>query len=308
MEMSLETFEVREVVSAVAAMVRPLVEKNGNVFEVAIDERIGTMHADLTRVRQILLNLLGNASKFTSKGTVSLTVTREESKQREWVVFAVRDTGIGMTAEQLTRLFQPFTQADPSTTRKYGGTGLGLSISHRLSRLMNGTISVVSEPGLGSIFTVRIPAEVTEPRLQRQTGIYRVSRPSVPIPVVTSSRVLLIDNDATMRDLVQRMLARDGVEMLYAETGQEGLKLATEQRPDVILLDVLLPDQDGWAVLTAITTKLELAGIPVIIVTTADERGLAETLGATSYLSKPVSAEELRAAIRGAHQAATEPG
>jgi signal transduction histidine kinase len=308
MEMSLETFEVRDVVSAVAAMVRPLVEKNGNVFEVAIDEHIGTMHADLTRVRQILLNLLGNASKFTSKGTISLTVTREESKQREWVVFAVRDTGIGMTAEQLTRLFQPFTQADPSTTRKYGGTGLGLSISHRLSRLMNGTISVVSEPGMGSIFTVRIPAEVTEPKLQRQTGIYRVSRPSVPIPVVTSTRVLLIDSDATTRDLVQRMLARDDVDLLYAATGQEGLRLATEQHPDVILLDVLLPDQDGWAVLTAITTKLELAGIPVIIATTADERGLAETLGATSYLSKPVSAEELRAAIRGAHQAAAEPG
>jgi signal transduction histidine kinase len=307
MEMSLETFEVRDVVSAVAAMVRPLVEKNGNVFELAIDEQIGTMHADLTRVRQILLNLLGNASKFTSKGTVSLTVTREESKQREWVVFAVRDTGIGMTAEQLTRLFQPFTQADPSTTRKYGGTGLGLSISHRLSRLMNGTISVVSEPGMGSIFTVRIPAEVSDAKLQRQTGIYRVSRPSVPIPVVASTRVLLIDNDATMRELVQRILAKDDVDMLYAATGQEGLRLATERRPDVILLDGLLPDQDGWAVLTAITTKLELAGIPVIVVTTADERGLAETLGATAYLSKPVSAEELRAAIRGAHQTAGEP-
>jgi signal transduction histidine kinase len=307
MEMSLETFEVRDVVAAVAAMVRPLVEKNGNVFELAIDEHIGTMHADLTRVRQILLNLLGNASKFTSKGTVSLTVTREESRQREWVVFAVRDTGIGMTPEQLTRLFQPFMQADPSTTRKYGGTGLGLSISHRLSRLMNGTISVVSEPGMGSIFTVRIPAEVTDAKLQRQTGIYRVSRPSVPIPVVASSRILLIDNDATMRELVQRMLAKDGVDMLYAATGQEGLRLATEQRPDVILLDVLLPDQDGWAVLTAITTKLELAGIPVIVVTTADERGLADTLGATAYLSKPVSAEELRAAIRGANQPAGEP-
>ena len=125
--------------------------------------------------------------------------------------------------------------------------------------------------------------------------------------IVASSRVLLIDDDATTRDLVQRMLAKDGVEMLYAATGQEGLRIATEQRPDVILLEVLLPDQDGWAVLTAITTKLELAGIPVIIVTTADERGLAETLGATSYLSKPVSAEELRAAIRGAHQAAAEP-
>jgi signal transduction histidine kinase len=306
MEMSLETFEVRDVVSAVAAMVRPLVEKNGNVLEMSIASDVGTMHADLTRVRQILLNLLGNASKFTSKGTVSLAVTREDSKEREWIVFAVRDTGIGMTPEQLSRLFQPFTQADPSTTRKYGGTGLGLSISQRLSRLMNGTISVVSEPGMGSIFTVRLPVEVTDAKLQRQTGIYRVSRPSVPIPVVASSRVLLIDNDATTRDLAQRMLAKDGVEMLYAATGQEGLRLAQEQRPDVILLDVMLPDQDGWAVLTALTTKLELAQIPVIVATTADERGLAETLGATAYLSKPVGAEELRAAIRGAHQTAGE--
>ena len=307
MEMSLETFEVRDVVSAVAAMVRPLVEKNGNVFEMSVAADVGTMHADLTRVRQILLNLLGNASKFTSKGTVALTVAREESKHREWVVFAVRDSGIGMTPEQLARLFQPFTQADPSTTRKYGGTGLGLSISQRLSRLMDGTISVVSEPGMGSIFTVRLPVEVMEPKLQRQTGIYRVSRPSVPIPVVTSSRVLMIDDDAATRDLVQRMLAKDGVEMLYAASGQEGLRLAAEQKPDVILLDVLLPDQDGWAVLTALTTKLELAGIPVIVATTADERGLAETLGATSYLSKPVSAEELRAAIRGARQTAGDP-
>jgi CheY-like chemotaxis protein len=168
---------------------------------------------------------------------------------------------------------------------------------------MNGTISVVSEPGMGSIFTVRLPVEVTEAKMMRQTGIYRVSRPSVPIPVVTSTRVLLIDDDAATRDLVQRMLAKDGVEMLHAASGQEGLRLAVEQRPDVILLDVLLPDQDGWAVLTALTTKLELAGIPVIVATTADERGLAETLGATSYLSKPVTVEELRTAIRGAQSA-----
>ena len=307
MEMSLETFEVREVVTAVTAMVRPLVEKNGNTFEVAIDEDIGTMHADLTRVKQILLNLLGNASKFTSKGTIALTATREEKDRREWIVFTVRDTGIGMSQEQLAKLFKPFTQADPSTTRKYGGTGLGLSISQRLSRLMNGTISVVSEPGMGSIFTLRLPVEVTDGKIQRQTGIYRVSRPSVPIPAVTSSRILLIDNDASMRDLVQRMLAKDGYDMLYAASGQEGLRVAMAQRPDVILLDVLLPDQDGWAVLTAITTKLELAGIPVIVVTTADERGLAETLGATAYLSKPVTAEQLRAAIRGAAQPAGEP-
>jgi len=306
MEMSLETFEVSDVIGAATAMIRPLVEKNGNVLEVAMDEDIGAMHSDLTRVRQILLNLLSNASKFTSNGTVSLTVTREDKRDRDWIVFAVRDTGIGMTPEQLARLFQPFTQADPSTTRKYGGTGLGLSISQRLSRLMDGTISVVSEPGMGSIFTVRLPAEVSESKMHRQTGIYRVSRPSVPMPVVSTSKVLLVDNDSTMRDMVQRMLAKEGFEMLYAATGQEGLRLAAEQRPDVILLDVMLPGQDGWAVLTTITTKLELAGIPVIIVTTADERGLAETLGAAAYLSKPVTADELRAAIRGAQQPAGE--
>jgi CheY-like chemotaxis protein len=297
---------VREVLTAVTAMVRPLVEKNGNVLEVSIDEDIGTMHADLTRVKQILLNLLGNASKFTSKGTVALTATREDKDHREWIVFSVRDTGIGMTQEQLARLFRPFTQADPSTTRKYGGTGLGLSISQRLSRLMDGTISVVSEPGMGSIFTVRLPVEVSDAKMQRQTGIYRVSRPSVPMPAI-ASKILLIDNDPAMRELVQRMLAKEGFEMLYAASGQEGLRLATAERPDVILLDVLLPDQDGWAVLTAITTKLELAGIPVIVVTTADERGLAETLGATTYLSKPVTADQLRAAIRGADQPAGKP-
>src|SRR5438045_7087686 len=134
-----------------------------------------------------------------------------------------------------------------------------------------------------SRLTVRCSVEVSESKRSRQTGISRVLRPSVPIPVVTSSRVLLIDDDATTRDLVQRMLAKDGVEMLYAASGQEGLRLAAQLRPDVIMLDVLLPDQDGWAVLTALTTKLELAGIPVIVATTADERGLAETLGAAAY-------------------------
>jgi signal transduction histidine kinase/CheY-like chemotaxis protein len=306
MEISLETFEVREVVAAAAAMVRPLVEKNGNRLEVSVSGNAGTMHADLTRVRQILLNLLSNASKFTSNGTVELTVARDEQRGREWVVFTVRDTGIGMTAEQLSRLFQPFTQADPSTTRKYGGTGLGLSISQRLSRLMEGTISVVSEPGMGSIFTVRLPADVAEPKLQRQTGIYRVSRPSVPTPVAGSGTVLLIDDDATSRELVERILAKDGLRMLHASSGQEGLRIANERRPDAILLDVILPDQDGWAVLAAITTKLELAGVPVIITTVAEEQGLATTLGATAYLTKPVAPDRLRAAIRSALQPANE--
>jgi signal transduction histidine kinase/ActR/RegA family two-component response regulator len=306
MEISLETFDVGEVLSAAVAMVRPLIEKNGNALRLAIDPDLGSMHADLTRVRQILLNLLSNASKFTEKGTVTLVASRELDDGRQWIVFEVHDTGIGMTPKQRERLFQPFTQADPSTTRKYGGTGLGLSITKRFCELMNGTIGVTSEPGEGSVFTVRLPVEVQE-KIHRQTGIYRVSRPSVPMMALSTRTVLLIDQDATTRDLVQRLITKDGLEMLYAATGQEGLRLAGQHKPDVILLDVILPDQDGWAVLTAITTKLELASIPVVVVTAADERGLATTLGATAYLSKPVSQDELRAAIRGAQQPAGEP-
>jgi len=183
---------------------------------------------------------------------------------------------------------------------------LGLSITKSFCELMNGTIGVTSEAGEGSVFTVRLPVEVQE-KIHRQTGIYRVSRPSVPMMAISTRTVLLIDQDATTRDLVQRLIAKDGLEMLYAATGQEGLRLAGQHKPDVILLDVILPDQDGWAVLTAITTKLELASIPVVVVTAADERGLATTLGATAYLSKPVSQDELRAAIRGAQQPAGEP-
>jgi signal transduction histidine kinase len=307
MEISLETFDVAEVLTAAVAMVRPLIEKNGNTLHLAIDPDLGAMHADLTRVRQILLNLLSNASKFTEKGTVSLVASRELDDGRHWIVFEVHDTGIGMTAVQRERLFQPFTQADPSTTRKYGGTGLGLSITKRFCELMNGTIGVRSEAGVGSVFTVRLPVEVQE-KLHRQTGIYRISRPSVPLSTVTTRTVLLIDQDATTRELVQRILAKEGLDMLYAASGQEGLRLAVERKPDVILLDVMLPDQDGWAVLTAITTKLELASIPVVVVTAADERGLATTLGATAYLAKPVSQDELRVAIRGAQQPAGELG
>ncbi|MEO8561500.1 MAG: ATP-binding protein [bacterium] len=307
MEISLETFDVADVVMAAAAMVRPMVEKNGNTLEISIQEDIGMMRADLTRVRQILLNLLSNASKFTTAGRVSLTATRGTLHGREEIVFTVHDTGIGMTPEQITRLFRPFTQADPSTTRKYGGTGLGLSITQRFCQLMNGSIEVESEPGVGSTFAARIPVLVTEPRSQRQTGVYRVSRPSVSVAKPVVSTILLIDDDAATRELVERMLAKDGMHVLLAATGQEGLRLASAERPDVIVLDVILPDQDGWAVLAAITTKLELADIPVIILTTADERGLATTLGATAYLNKPVRAEELIAALRRAQQPTSEP-
>ena len=168
MELYLETFEVAPLVREVAAVLEPLAQKNANRLEVQCAPDAGTMRADLTKVRQVLFNLLSNACKFTERGVVSLAVTREAAADGDAVVLAVSDTGIGMTPEQMSRLFEEFTQADAATTRRFGGTGLGLALSRRLCRMMGGDITMVSKPGCGSIFTIRLPAEVREPA--RRTG------------------------------------------------------------------------------------------------------------------------------------------
>jgi signal transduction histidine kinase len=158
MTLYLETFEVRPVLAEVAAMVQPLVAKNGNQLTLEVAPEIGLMRADVTKVRQTLFNLLSNASKFTDKGTILLRGRRDASN----IVFDVIDSGIGMTPEQLGRLFQAFSQADVSTSKKYGGTGLGLALSRKFCQLMGGDMTVASEYGKGSTFTATIPAEVRE--------------------------------------------------------------------------------------------------------------------------------------------------
>jgi len=159
MDLFLENFEVGQLVRDVAAIVQPLMDKNGNELIVVCPSDIGTMHADLTKVRQALFNLLSNAAKFTDHGTISLTVERESDDR---VAFVVTDTGIGMTDEQLSRLFEAFSQAEASTRSKYGGTGLGLAISRHFCRLMGGDLTVESIHGRGSTFTVRLPAVVEQ--------------------------------------------------------------------------------------------------------------------------------------------------
>jgi signal transduction histidine kinase len=162
MELYLESFDVAGLVRDIAAVIQPLAAKNANRLEVRCPDAIGTMRADLTKVRQALFNLLSNACKFTERGTVSLAVTREATDGQDWMVFSVSDTGIGMTPEQLAKLFAAFSQADAATTRKYGGTGLGLALSRKLCRMMGGDVTVASEAGRGSTFTIRLPARVAE--------------------------------------------------------------------------------------------------------------------------------------------------
>jgi signal transduction histidine kinase len=157
MELQLEDFALAPLIDGVTKTVEPLAAKNGNQLVVRCDGAIGSLHADSMRLRQALLNLLSNANKFTERGTITVHARRAQENGRDWITIAVADTGIGMTPEQMGKLFQEFSQANASTTRKYGGTGLGLAISRRFCQMMGGDIAVESEPGKGSVFTVRLP-------------------------------------------------------------------------------------------------------------------------------------------------------
>ncbi len=293
MDLYLETFDAAEMVQGVADTVKPLVEKNGTSLEVSCLPDLGALHADMTKTRQALLNLLSNASKFTQGGKVTLEASRETSGGREWLLFRVRDTGIGMTGEQLARLFRPFTQADASTTRKYGGTGLGLTITRRFCQMMGGDVEVSSESGTGSVFTVRLPAVVDDhpPQL--------IDEPDrIDYADNEGSLILVVDDDMTVRELVRRTLEKEGFRVRQAASGEEGLRMAREMRPDAITLDVMMPGMDGWAVLSALKSDPDLADTPVIMVTMVDDRNLGYALGADDYLTKPIDRKRLTTVLQ----------
>jgi signal transduction histidine kinase/DNA-binding response OmpR family regulator len=284
MELHFEDFDVAGVVSDIMAVIQPLADKNGNHLEASCDSSIGSMHADLTKVRQVLFNLLSNACKFTEHGRVALSVRRDDAADGAWLTFTVTDTGIGLSPEQLGRLFQEFSQADSATTRKYGGTGLGLALSRRLCRLMNGEITVASAPGHGSTFTVRLPVDVER------------MRPS-PTAAGTAGTVLVVDDEAVVRELMQRFLSKEGFRVLTAANGEEALRTARAELPDAITLDVMMPGMDGWSVLSAVMADPALADIPVIMLTIVDDKRTGYTLGASEYLTKPIDRARLVAVL-----------
>ena len=292
MELYLETFSVVALVDEVATTVGPLVEKNGNVLRVVHSADPGTMRADQVKVRQILFNLLSNASKFTERGTITLDIDRAVEPDGERIVLRVSDSGIGMTPEQVQRLFQPFTQADASTTKKYGGTGLGLAITRRFCEMMGGDVEVRSEQGAGTTFIVRLPVDVA-----RDSGPTAVTE-STAEPRTGVPLVLVIDDDATAREMLTRMLTKEGYRVVSAAGGEEGLRLALQELPDVITLDVLMAGMDGWGVLSRLKADASTQDIPVVVVTVIDDRNLGFALGAADYLTKPVDRERLADVLR----------
>ncbi|MBL4686684.1 MAG: response regulator, partial [Nannocystaceae bacterium] len=294
MRLHLESFDVHTTISNVVATVRPLVRAGGNTLDVEIDDDIGIMRADLTKVRQTLLNVLSNAAKFTKDGTITLTVTAAIGADGvETISFAVSDTGIGIEADTLKRLFKAFVQADATTTRNYGGTGLGLVISQRYCAMMAGDIDVKSTPGTGSTFTITLPRTVADEQEGQSSDTPEAADPCKP-----KCRVLAVDDDPAMLDLLSRALRRHGFEVLTARNGREGLAAVHEHAPAAVVLDVMMPELDGWGLLTELKGDPETADIPVVMLTILDQSDVGFALGAVDFLLKPVQTERLAAILR----------
>jgi signal transduction histidine kinase/CheY-like chemotaxis protein/HAMP domain-containing protein len=288
MDVFIEPVDIHGLIKEVVSIVKPLADKNENIIEMICPADIGSFRSDQTKVKQCLLNLMGNANKFTSKGKLTLTAAREGGSR---VCFSVSDTGIGMTDEQLGRLFQAFGQADASTTKRFGGTGLGLAITKHFCTMLGGEVTVASTPDKGSTFTIRFP--------DRGVAAAAVDA-AAPVLSAADGRatVLVVDDDLSVRDLLAKTLEKEGYRVIAASNGVEALALARAQRPQAITLDVLMPQMDGWGALKAFKADAELRDIPVIMVTVLNERGMAIPLGAAEFVTKPIDRQRLAAILR----------
>ena len=297
MTLYLETFELRPMIDSVAATIAGLVTKNGNALVVRCADDVAAIHSDLTKVRQTLFNLLSNACKFTRDGTITLTALRETIEAGDWIVFEVSDTGIGMTPDQQAKMFEAFTQADDSTTRTYGGTGLGLVITKSFCQLMGGDVTLTSEAGKGTTFTVRLPAVTRAASDKAITAAAQRSKDPQVMELEHAPMVLVVDDDPNARELLRRHLQRSGYAVRMAANGEQALLLARKLQPDVVTLDVLMPQMDGWAVLATMKADAVLADIPVIMVTITENQSIGFALGAADYLIKPIDRDRLVRAL-----------
>jgi len=302
MELYNEEFSVASMIDEVITTIQPLVVRNNNELILTSDEELGNMYADITKIRQSLLNILSNACKFTENGKIFFHISKRKVTSQSWLYFSITDTGIGMTKDQQRKLFQAFTQADSSTTRKYGGTGLGLVITKRFTEMMHGNISVHSEYGEGSEFIIRLPinADTNEEKHRVFTEIDSSTSTTSSLAPHVDDRprhILVIDDDSSVREILQTHLENTGYKVTVAVGGDEGLHLADTLHPDAITLDVMMPGMDGWMVLSALKNNPNLVDIPVIMLSMIEERNLGYSLGASEYLVKPVDKSKLETVL-----------
>jgi GAF domain-containing protein/CheY-like chemotaxis protein len=287
MDLHLEVLPLAPLLDDVRSTMESIVAGNGNRLTLRFAPGVAAVYADQVRLRQALLNLCSNANKFTEKGSITIDVGHEDADGRQWVAFQVSDTGIGMDAGQVSRLFQEFVQMHNAAGGKYGGTGLGLAITRRLCRMMGGDVTVQSERGVGSTFTIRLPAQPETDWRASEAG------KSPAQDAADRPLILVIDDDADVRQLTAETLTRDGFRVATARGGEEGIRLARELRPDAITLDVLMPVMDGWAVLATLKQDPALADVPVVVISIVDHKDRGYILGASDYLVKPVDRKVL---------------
>ena len=294
MDVYLEQVFLPRLIEEVRTIVEPLMSKNGNTLVIDCSADIGSLRTDLTKLKQSLINLLSNAAKFTKQGEVRLSLARVADEGRPASIrFAVSDSGIGMTEEQMGRLFQAFTQADSSTTRHFGGTGLGLTITKHFCTMLGGAVDVASKPGEGSTFTITLPDQV----------LHAPAAPSAPIRKAAKDgadgaiTVLVVDDDPDVRDLLSAILTKEGYRVLFAQDGVEALDMMRHSPPDIVTLDVMMPKMDGWSLLGIMKSEPALHDIPVIMVTIVDDRNLGYSLGASEFMTKPIDRGRLIAVI-----------
>ena len=295
-----EPFSVSEMIGDIASTCAPLAEQNSNRLTIdGIDDDV-MMVSDVTKTRQVLLNLLSNACKFTSDGQVWLRVQPHEDDSM--LRFDVEDTGIGMTDEQLRKVFVAFEQADASTSREYGGTGLGLAITRHYCQMLGGRIEVESTPGEGTTFTVLLPLEPGEAN-RRQSGLGESSSFFEDDDLAgdehdSSPTVLVIEDDPACQQLLARSLRAEGYAVVVADDGQQALQVARQCDPVAITLDVMMPKVNGWEVLRKLRADEQFCDVPVILVTMLDERRRGVALGADEVLVKPVDRSRLLELIK----------
>jgi len=290
MEIYVETFDLKPLLDEVTSTIEPLIAKNGNTLELVCDLSSGQIETDKTKLRQNLFNLLSNAAKFTENGKIVLSVAEVVSDQKAAFRFAVRDEGIGMSPEQSGKLFQAFVQADQSTTRNFGGTGLGLAIAQQFTRMMGGQISVESTPGVGSVFSFTIPASFDG--AAGEDTQHRADGQSI-------GSVLIVDDEEEARSAVAAIVKAEGYDVLMAGNAEVGLRMAREKMPDAVILDVIMPERDGWSMLKEMKSDPILCEMPVILATIVADREMGLAFGAVEHLTKPIDPSVLLKTLNG---------
>ena len=304
MTISVETEDVSTILSNCILIVEPLIQSKRLSVTQDIQPNLPPLSTDIVKVRQIIVNLLSNASKFTEKGGISIKVDQHEGGM---VSFAVKDSGIGIAPKDYGRVFEEFQQVDSSNTRKYKGTGLGLPIARKLARMLGGDLTVESELGKGSTFTLTIPARVPQKLLDAQQT--PMPQPKLPepapqpkAPVVTQAlpppapgqvQILSIDDDPDVIEILRKYLVPEGYSIVGALSGDEGIEMALTMNPAIITLDIMMPKKDGWQVLRELKQNPQTRDIPVLIHSIVDNKPLAISLGAVDVMTKPTDPKRL---------------